>query len=99
MESRNIVILFSLLLIAEIPIKGQSVQSLAPGYFGSPTRSTSENLGIKRYVKPDPLLHCLFGGTPLPRALSRRKQLPAIDSTIEYVIPTVLHSDAQGTTH
>ena len=28
-----------------------------------------------------------------------RKQLPAIDSTIEYVIPTVLHSDAQGTTH
>src|SRR6516165_12157919 len=28
-----------------------------------------------------------------------RKQLPAIDSTIEYVIPTVLYSDAQGTTH
>jgi hypothetical protein len=50
MESRNIVTLFSLLLIAEIPIKGQSVQSLVPGYFGSPTRSTSENLGIKRYV-------------------------------------------------
>ena len=27
------------------------------------------------------------------------KQLPAINSTIEYVIPTVLYSDAQGTTH
>jgi hypothetical protein len=27
------------------------------------------------------------------------KQLPTIDSTIEYVIPTVLYSDAQGTTH
>ena len=26
------------------------------------------------------------------------KQLPAIDSTIDYVIPTVLYSDAQGTT-
>jgi hypothetical protein len=25
-----------------------------------------------------------------------RKQLSAIDPTIEYVIPTVLHSDAQG---
>ena len=50
MESRYIVILFSLLLIAEIPIKGHSEQSLTRGYFGSPTRSTSENLGIKRYV-------------------------------------------------
>jgi hypothetical protein len=28
-----------------------------------------------------------------------RKLLPAIDSTIAYVITTVLHSDAQGTTH
>ena len=28
-----------------------------------------------------------------------RKQLSAIDPTIEYVIPTVLYSDAQGTTH
>jgi hypothetical protein len=27
------------------------------------------------------------------------KQLPAINSTIEYVIPTVLYSDAQGATH
>ena len=27
------------------------------------------------------------------------EQLPAIDSTIEYVIPTVLYGDAQGTTH
>jgi DNA-binding PucR family transcriptional regulator len=27
------------------------------------------------------------------------KQLPAINSTIAYVIPTVLYSDAQGTTH
>jgi hypothetical protein len=27
-----------------------------------------------------------------------RKQLPVSDSTIEYVIPTVLHSNAQGTT-
>ena len=50
MESINIFIFFSLLLIAEIPIEGQSVQSLAPGYFGSPSRCTSENLGIKRYV-------------------------------------------------
>ena len=27
------------------------------------------------------------------------KQLPAIDSTIEYVIPTVRYSNTQGTTH
>jgi hypothetical protein len=27
------------------------------------------------------------------------KRLPAIDAPIEYVIPTVLYSDAQGTTH
>ena len=50
MESIHIVIFLLLLLIAEIPIKGQSAQSLAPGYFGSPSRCTSENLGIKRYV-------------------------------------------------
>jgi hypothetical protein len=36
--------------IAVVPILGQSAQSLAPGHFGSPARSTSENLGIKRYV-------------------------------------------------
>jgi len=50
MERSNIVIFFSLLLIAVIPIEGQPAQSVAPGYLGSPTRATSENLGIKRYV-------------------------------------------------
>src|SRR6516162_10093394 len=27
---------------------------------------------------PDPLLHCLFGGTPLPRALSRLSRSPRL---------------------
>jgi hypothetical protein len=50
MECRNIVLLGLLSLIAAVPILGRPAQSLASVYFGSPTRSTSENLNIKRYV-------------------------------------------------
>src|ERR1700693_3423575 len=37
-------------LVAAVPTLTQPAQSLSPGYLGSPTRSTSENLSIKRYV-------------------------------------------------
>ena len=50
MERRNIVLLGLLSLVAAVPIMGRSAQSLASGYFGSPTRSSSDNLSIKRYV-------------------------------------------------
>src|SRR6202048_4567421 len=50
MERKNIVLLGLLSLVAAIPILGRSAQRLASGYFGSPTRSSSENLNIKRYV-------------------------------------------------
>ena len=50
MERRNIVLLGLLSLVAAVPIMGRSPQSLASGYFGSPTRSSSDNLSIKRYV-------------------------------------------------
>ena len=50
MECRNIVLLSLLSLVAAVPILGRPAQSLASVYFGSPTRSTSENLNIKRYV-------------------------------------------------
>src|SRR6202047_5588242 len=50
MERKNIVLLGLLSLVAAIPILGQSAQRLASDYFGSPTRSSSENLSIKRYV-------------------------------------------------
>src|SRR5258707_6979578 len=50
MECRNIVLLGLLSLVAAVPILGRPAQSLASVYFGSPTRSTSENLNIKRYV-------------------------------------------------
>ena len=48
MEHR--ILLGLLPLLAAVPILGQSAQSLASHYFDSPTRSTSENLSIKRYV-------------------------------------------------
>ena len=48
MERRKIILLGLLSLGTALPIFGQSAQSLALG--DSPTRSTSENLGIKRYV-------------------------------------------------
>ena len=50
MECRNIVLLGLFSLVAAVPILGRPAQSLASIYFGSPTRSTSENLNIKRYV-------------------------------------------------
>jgi hypothetical protein len=50
MECRNIVLLGLLSLVAAVPILGRPAQSLASVYFGSLTRSTSENLNIKRYV-------------------------------------------------
>jgi len=50
MERKNIVLLGLLSLVAAIPILGRSAQRLASGYFVSPTRSSSENLSIKRYV-------------------------------------------------
>ena len=50
MECRNIVLLGLVSLVAAVPILGRPAQSLASVYFGSPTRSTSENLNIKRYV-------------------------------------------------
>ena len=50
MDCKNIVLLGLLSLVAAIPTLGQSAQRLASGYFGSPTRSSSENLSIKRYV-------------------------------------------------
>ena len=40
--------LILLSLAAAVPTLSQPAQSLASGYFGSPTRSTSENLSIKR---------------------------------------------------
>jgi len=47
---RGIIICLGLLsLVAPPPMVGQPAQSQV-GYFGSPTRSTSENLCIKRYV-------------------------------------------------
>src|ERR1700692_662283 len=50
MERKNIVLLGLLSLVAAIPILGRSAQRLASDYFGSLTRSSSENLSIKRYV-------------------------------------------------
>ena len=50
MERRNIVLLGLSSLVAAVSVLGQSAQSLDSRYFGSPTRSTSENLSIKRYV-------------------------------------------------
>ena len=50
MECRNIVLLTLLSLVAAVPILGQNLQSQGSGHFGSPTRSTSENLSTKRYV-------------------------------------------------
>jgi hypothetical protein len=50
MERRNIVLLVLSSLVAAVSVLGQSTQNLAPGHFGSLTRSTSENLSIKRYV-------------------------------------------------
>ena len=50
MERTNIFLLSLLSLVAAVPTLSQPAQSLAPGYFGSPTRSTSDNLSIKRYV-------------------------------------------------
>jgi hypothetical protein len=50
MERRNIVLLVLSSLVAAVSVLGQSAQSLDSRYFGSPTRSTSENLSIKRYV-------------------------------------------------
>jgi hypothetical protein len=50
MERKNIALLGLLSLVAAVPILGRSAQRLASGYFGSPTRSSSENLSIKRYV-------------------------------------------------
>jgi hypothetical protein len=47
---RGIIIFLGLLwLVGAPPMVGQPAQSQV-GYFGSPTRSTSENLSIKRYV-------------------------------------------------
>jgi hypothetical protein len=48
-ERGSIVLLGLSSLVAALPLLGLSAESPA-GYFGSPTRSTSENLGIKRYV-------------------------------------------------
>jgi glycogen debranching enzyme len=50
LERGNIVLLGLLSLVAVLPIVAESAQGLVLGYFNSPTRSTSENLGIKRYV-------------------------------------------------
>ena len=50
MERQNIVLLGLLSLAAVVPILGRTAQRLAPDSFGSPTRSSSENLSIKRYV-------------------------------------------------
>ena len=50
MERTNIFLLSLLSLVAAVPTLSQPAQSLASGYFGSPTRSSSENLSIKRYV-------------------------------------------------
>jgi hypothetical protein len=50
MERKNMVLLGLLSLLAAAPILGQSAQSLASGYFDCPTRSTTENLSLKRYV-------------------------------------------------
>ena len=50
MERKNIALLGLLSLVVAVPIMGRSAQRLASDYFGSPTRSSSENLSIKRYV-------------------------------------------------
>jgi len=50
MERKNIALLGLLSLVAAVPIMGQTAERLASDYFGSLTRSTSENLSIKRYV-------------------------------------------------
>jgi hypothetical protein len=50
MECRNIVLLALLSLIAAVPALGQNWQDPPSGHLGSPTRSTSEKLNIKRYV-------------------------------------------------
>jgi hypothetical protein len=50
MERKNIVLLSLLSVVAAVPILGRSAQRLASDYLGSPTRSSSENLSIKRYV-------------------------------------------------
>ena len=50
MERTNISLIGLLSLVAAVPASSQPAQSLSPGYLGSPTRSTSENLSIKRYV-------------------------------------------------
>jgi hypothetical protein len=50
MKPQNNVLLGLLLLLVAVPISGQFLQDPASDYFDSPTRSTSENLSIKRYV-------------------------------------------------
>ena len=50
MERTSIFLISLLSLVAAVPTLSQPAQSLSLGYFGSPTRSTSENLSIKRYV-------------------------------------------------
>jgi hypothetical protein len=50
MGCSNIVLLALLSLVAAMPALGRNLQSQRSGHFGSPTRSTSENLSIKRYV-------------------------------------------------
>jgi hypothetical protein len=50
MERKNIVFLSLLSVVAAVPISGGSAQRLASDYLGSPTRSSSENHSIKRYV-------------------------------------------------
>ncbi len=50
LDGRKNIVLGLLSLVAAIPILGRSAQRLASGYFGFPTRSSSENLSIKRYV-------------------------------------------------
>jgi len=56
-----------------------------------------QHKGMNPQVKP--LRHTLEQLQEMLVCAIVRKQLSAIDSTIEYVIPTVLHIDAQGTTH
>ncbi len=51
MERRNLLSLGLLSLAATVSVHGQVLQAAAPaGLDGSPTRSTTENLAIKRYV-------------------------------------------------
>src|SRR6478736_1356148 len=50
MERKNIALLSLFSVVAAVSIMDRSAQRLAPDYLGSPTRSSSENLSIKRYV-------------------------------------------------